>query len=249
MRAAASKAVELDPLLAEAHDAFGIAMARDADWALSERSFRRAIELNPGNSDAHRHFAIYFLLTLGRIDDALQQFGLAERTDPLSPELHFQTAYALLSASRFDAAARQCDKLPADFWGKPECASRVLLGQGRITEAIHVLEAKYRQGVPDGSEVRGYLGYAYARAGRRADVETMAASLPAINPFNMALISAGLGDKDRCFEALERAAIAGPARMGWALGFPEYAVLRGDPRLATLRLRVGLPSAEGRPTK
>ena len=243
MRAAAARAVELDPLLPEAHDALGIALARDADWPQSERSFRRALELNPRNADTHRHFALHYFLTLGRLDEALEQFSLAERNDPLSAELHFQTAYALLSASRFEQASRRCDKLPADFWGKPECTSRVLLGQGRIDEAIQVLETRYRAGVTAGSEVRGYLGYAYARAGRRADVEAVAANLPALNPFNMALISAGLGDKDRCIEALERAVIAGPGRLGWALGFPEYAVLKGDPRLTKLRASVGLPAS------
>lgn len=242
MRAAATRAVELDPLLTEAHDALGIALARDSNWRESERSFRRAIELNPGNADAHRHFAIYMLLAVGRIDEALEQFGLAERRDPLSAELHFQAAYALLSAGRFDDASRRCEKLPADFWGKPECTSRVLLGKGRVDEAIGVLEARYREGVPEGSEVRGYLGYAYARAGRRADLDALSSNLSGMNPFNMALISAGLGDKDRCLEALERATIAGPGRLGWALGFPEYAVLRGDPRVATLRARVGLPA-------
>ena len=120
----------------------------------------------------------------------------------------------------------------------------MLLGQGRIDQAIRVLEARYREGVPAGSEVRGYLGYAYARAGRRADLDALTANLSAMNPFNAALIFAGLGDRNRCFEALERAATAGPSRLGWALGFPEYAVLRGDPRLTMLRARVGLPAPD-----
>ena len=119
--------------------------------------------------------------------------------------------------------------------------SRVLLGQGKTDEAIQVLETRYRQGVAAGSEVQGYLGYAYAKAGRLSDVEALAARIPAINPFNSALISAGLGDKDRCFEALQRAVIAGPGRIGWALGFPEYAILRGDPRMTKLRTQAGLP--------
>ena len=117
--------------------------------------------------------------------------------------------------------------------------SRVLLGQGKTDEAIQVLETRYRQGVAAGSEVQGYLGYAYAKAGRLSDVEALAARIPAINPFNSALIFAGLGDKDRCFEALQRAVIAGPGRIGWALGFPEYAILRGDPRMTKLQTQAG----------
>ena len=51
MRAAAEKAIQLDPLLAEAHDALGMVYARDGQWEQSEKSFRRAIELDPSRSD------------------------------------------------------------------------------------------------------------------------------------------------------------------------------------------------------
>jgi TolB-like protein len=54
MRAAAEKAIQLDPLLAEAHDALGMAYARDGQWAQSEKSFRRAIELDPNNSQTYQ---------------------------------------------------------------------------------------------------------------------------------------------------------------------------------------------------
>jgi hypothetical protein len=56
-----------------------------------------------------------------------------------------------------------------------------------------------------------------------------------------AVIFAGLGDKDRCLEALDRGATAGPCRIAWVLAFPEYRVLRGDPRVKDLRKKVGLP--------
>ena len=56
MRAAAEKAIRLDPLLAEAHDALGMAYARDAQWEQSEKSFRRAIELDPNRSETLRSF-------------------------------------------------------------------------------------------------------------------------------------------------------------------------------------------------
>jgi tetratricopeptide (TPR) repeat protein len=62
MRAAAEKAIQLDPLLAEAHDALGMAHTRDGQWEQSERSFRRAIELDPGRSASYRHFATILLL-------------------------------------------------------------------------------------------------------------------------------------------------------------------------------------------
>ena len=86
MRAAAEKAIQLDPLLAEAHDALGMAYARDAQWEQSEKSFRRAIELDWQPLDVARHFATYLLLPLGRIEEALKQLRIAEKADPLSPD-------------------------------------------------------------------------------------------------------------------------------------------------------------------
>jgi tetratricopeptide (TPR) repeat protein len=133
----------------------------------------------------------------------------------------------LSSGGQFDQAAIHCGKVPANYWAKSECIGEARLAQGRIDEAIQILETAFHQGVTPGSAVRGYLGNAYAQAGRRDDAEKFAASTPSINPFNRALIFAGLGDKDRAFEALNEAAAAGPFRIGRALTFPEFALLRG----------------------
>ncbi len=241
MRAAAEKAIELDPLLAQAHHALGMIYARDAQWGQSEKSFLRAIELDPSRSDTRCNFALFLLLPLGRMEEALRQLRAAERSDPLSPVVHYDLAYTLHSSNRYDEAAAMCGKLPADDSDRSWCLGRARLGQGRIGEAIRILEPALDRGVPAGSQVRGELGYAYGRAGRRGDAEKLMASTPSINPFNQALISAGLGDKDRTFEALDRAASAGPFRIGRALTFPEFALLRGDPRVKALRKKVGLP--------
>jgi tetratricopeptide (TPR) repeat protein len=241
MRAASEKAIQLDPLLAEAHGALGMAYARDGQWELSEKSFRRAIELDPGRSESYRHFASFLLLSLGRIEEALHQLRAAERADPLSVEGGFYLAYVLISARRFDEAAEQCEKQPMDFDDQPLLLGRARLGQDRVHEAIQILETALNRGVKPGSEVWGELGYAYARAGRREDALRVAASMPSRNPFNQALIFAGLGDKDHTFEALNLAAVGGPYRIGRALTWPEFALLLGDPRVNDLRRKVGLP--------
>jgi len=85
-----------------------------------------------------------------------------------------------------------------------------------------------------------YLGYAYGRAGRREEAEKLAAAVTP-NAFSQALIYAGLGDKDRTLEALDRMSGLGAARIGRDLNSPEFALLRGDPRVKALRKRVGLP--------
>jgi tetratricopeptide (TPR) repeat protein len=231
MRVAAEKAIRLDPLLSEAHDALGMVHARDGRWEQSETSFRRAIELDPSRSISYGHFAMYLLLPLGRIQEALQQVRVAEKADPLSAEIQYNLAYGLTSAGRYDEAAAHCERLPAGYEARSECLGRARLGQGRIGEAIQVLAATTN---------RGYLGYAYARAGRREEAEKVAADVSP-NPFNQALVFAGLGDKDRTLEALDRMTVLGPFRIGRALTFPEFALLRGDARVKALRNKVGLP--------
>src|SRR5262249_41055725 len=120
--------------------------------------------------------------------------------------------------------------------GRSECLGRARLGQGRIDEAIQILSTL--------KKVRyhgyAYLGYAYGRAGRRAEAEEVAAQV-APNAFFEALVYAGLGDKDRTLAALGGVAKLGGARIGQALNSPEFALLRGDPRVQSLRKKVGLP--------
>lgn len=224
MRSAAEKAIQLDPLLAEAHDALAMAYARDGQWRLSEQSFRRAIELDRNNSQTYDDFSGWLLWPLGRLDEAVQQMRLAVKADPLSPFMQRHLANTLISAGKFEEAAAHCV-------AAPEYMARVRLGQGRIEEAIQLL-----------STVRNsrYLGYAYGRAGRREEAEKLAfAAAP--NAYFQALIYAGLGDKDRTLDALDRVTQLGGARIGRALNSPEFALLRSDPRVKTLRAKVGLP--------
>ena len=224
MRLAAEKAIEMDPLLAEAHDALGMVYARDGRWVEAEKSFRRAIELEPSNSQAHNDLSDWLLWPLGRMEEAVRQARLAEKADPLSASIQARLGAVLISAGKFEEAAAHCI-------AAPECVARVRLGQGRIEEAIQLL-----------STVKNsrYLGYAYGRAGRREEAEKLAVAA-APNAYFQALIYAGLGDKDRTLDALDRVTQLGGARIGRALNSPEFALLRGDPRVKALRKKVGLP--------
>jgi TolB-like protein len=234
-RTAAEKAIQLDPLLAEAHDALGMVYTRDGQWEQSEKNLRRAIELDPSNSETYNHIAIWLLLPLGRIKEAVHEMLIAEKADPLSPTVQYNLAWVLISAGRCDDAAGHCLKMPRDDRRKIECLGRARLCQGRTGEAIQVLEAS--SFLPN--DLR-YLGCAYAKAGRREEAEKLAAAVSP-NPFSEAVIFAGLGDKDRTLEALGRMAPLGAVRIGRALNNPEFALLRGDPRVKELRKQVGLP--------
>jgi Flp pilus assembly protein TadD len=212
----------------------GVAYARDSRWTESEQSFRRSLELDPNSARSRGDFVMYLLLVLGRTKEALREAQLAAQSDPLSPERQFFLAYTLTLAGRYDEAASYCVKLPAAYRDKPECLGRARLGQGRIQEALQVLAPLHDRGN------RGYLGYAYGRAGRRDEAEKMLA-LIAPNPFNEALVFAGLGDKTRTLEALDRMAILGLFRVGRDLRAPEFAFVRDDPRMTALGQKVGLP--------
>jgi TolB-like protein len=242
MRAAAENAIRLDPLLAEAHDALGMVYMRDGKWAESESSFRRAIELDRSSSEAYNDFSTWLLLPLGRVNEAVHQLRLAAKADPLSPFIQQRLAAMLILAGRYEEAAAYCAS-------EPECLARARLGQGRIDEAIQILSTFNKTAAKETPEFTAgrtdlvrprYLGYAYGRAGRRADAEKLAVEV-APNAYSQALIYAGLGDKDRTLQALDRVAGLGAARIGQALNSPEFALLRGDPRVEALRKKVGLP--------
>jgi hypothetical protein len=114
--------------------------------------------------------------------------------------------------------------------------ARSRLGQGKIDEAIQILA-----NIPDsaGPQARGFLGFAYGRAGRRDEAEKMAAASK--YPNEQALIFAGLGDRERTLAALDRMAKLGPQRVGVYVNYPELGFLRDDSRLKALEKKVGLP--------
>jgi tetratricopeptide (TPR) repeat protein len=233
MRDAADKALQLDPLLPETHHALAMAYARDGKWAFAEASFRRSIELDPNHASTHSDYAYWLLAVLGRYEDALTQLRAAGQADPLSNDVLFTTALVYAQAQRYDEASGLCARLPFPA----QCFVRVRLSQERFGEAIALLESN-----PDlmrNPQNRGFLGLAYARTGRRADAEKLLAA--ATVPNEQALICAGLGDRDRTYDALKRMANFGPQRVGLYLSFPDFAFLRGDERLRAFRESLGLP--------
>ena len=234
MRIAAEKAIELDPLLAEAHEASALVYSRYGQWEQAEKSFRYAIQLDPHRSITYTEFALYLLRVLGRNNEAIQLLRIAERADPLSPEVQSAMGFLLIAAGRFNEAAEHCQRMSEEDALKKVCLGRVRLGQGNFSEAIRFLGEE-----DENPARRGFLGYAYARAGRRDEAEEMAAASGYAN--EKVLIFAGLGDKERTFEALDRMSSLGPQRTGIYLNLPELALLKDDPRLKAFRKKVGLP--------
>jgi adenylate cyclase len=241
MRAAAEKAIELDPLSAESYDALGAAYAREARWDQAEKTFRRSMELQPGRQESHGYFAQYYLLPLGRVDEAIQQLQVAEKSEPI---FRFFLGDALADIGRNEEAAVACNKLPPDYPPKDQCIPGLMARQGKAAEVIQTYGALPDD--PPAPPIRAALGCAYARTGRRDEAERVAAWFHfqgAGFPYGAALFAC-LGDKDRTFEALDHVAQIGPIRMGWFLlrvDREHPGLLSGDPRLKALRKKVGLP--------
>ena len=235
--AAAEKAIHLNPRLADSYDALGMMQARQAQWQEAERSFRRAIELAPRDPLWRNHFGGFFLLPLGRVEEALRELRRAEEIDQRSLGTQLWLGIALYAAGRFDESDRHFNRAAENDRGRSQWWAPLLLRQGKADQAIQILEPIWRDHLLDvGAEV---LGVAYARVGRRGDAERVAAIVP--RPSSKVAIFAALRDKDRTFEMLDQMIPMGPARIGYILINPDYAFLRGDPRLKELRKRVGLP--------
>ena len=235
MRPSAEKALQLDPLLAEAHAAMGVVLARDWEWSSAEAAFRRALELNRNHPSIYTSFAISTLFSQGKVEEAIRQLNTALGVDPLSRAVRGMLAWVQVSAGRYDDAIANCRRVlaenPADSHAR-QVLGRALFHKGQISEAIAIFERQ-----PFSA---GFLGYAYARSGRQPDAEQLVAQRTD-SPARLALIYAGLGDRDRTFEALERMADGRDPRVGAYLTYPEVRVIHDDPRLAALRKKLRLP--------
>jgi eukaryotic-like serine/threonine-protein kinase len=239
MRPAAVKAIELDPLLAEAHNAMGLTYSRELDWENARKSFDRAIELNPSLTQVHGNYSSSTLLPLGKSEDALTLLEAALAMDPLSLDVHRDLALAQIIAGRYDDAIanlRYVLGVDPDFPFANLQLARALTFSGRPEEAV-----AHWEGMPKSQQGwHRWLAHAYVMSGRRADAIRMAAADENDHPYRQALIQAALGDKDRTFEALDRATDIMPTRTALLLVYPEMRLLRGDPRLVALRHKLNI---------
>jgi RNA polymerase sigma factor (sigma-70 family) len=146
-------------------------------------------------------------------------------------------------AELLDDNCRRALALDPEVFGANTRCDQALLHIGEVAEAITMMEKTIGESPQlraGGGRGYGYLGYAYAITGRRAEAEAQLVKNAGL-PHQQAMIYGGLGDKDRAFEAIEQLAAINPQRaLSW-LGRPELALLRGDPRVAALRRKFGLP--------
>jgi eukaryotic-like serine/threonine-protein kinase len=241
--AAARRALALDPSEAEAHATLGHMRMHAWRWAEADREFRLAIEKSPGHAPAHQWRA-YNLASQGRLAEAVHESRTAEQLDPLSPIIAADVAQILYFAGRDEEAvaqARQTLLMNPSFAEARRILFLALLRAGRRAEAARELEAYVRH--PDGGP-GGSVGFAYARLGRRADAQRTIARLQArprgrfVPPYDLAVIHAGLGERDRAFARLEEAVSTNDPESMILPVDPRLSALRGDPRFAAVLLRM-----------
>lgn len=247
-RAAALKALELDPTLGEAHAALGlIAMNYDWDWRAAEREFQAAIRLSPQYATAHQWRGEY-LAYMGRFDEAVAEIERAAALDPLSLIIGTDTGKILILARRYDeaiASLRRTLELDPSYPLAHAFLALALSAVGDHPEAIRALQ------VPGQEDDLVFLTFAasvYARAGDRVKAKAAVARLGElskqtyVSPFLFAYAHIGVGDFDAGFEALDRmCAVRGLGAIGVKVS-PLSDPIRHDPRFASLLKRLGFAS-------
>ncbi len=246
-RAAALKALELDESLPEAHAALAIVKSLD-DWKLEEgeRDFKRAIALNPGYARAHNLYGVT-LVYRGRFDEAQVEMNRASELDPLSPFVQVGTVWPVIFARRYDQAIEQFRKiidLEPEFPNAYTNLAWAYIWKGMPAEAFAPLDKA--QSLDNFWGVAAARGYAYAVTGQHDKARQVLAELQEranreqVSDYGLAIIYAGLGEKDLAFAALGRAYQLRDEFLLMVGVDPFFDNLHSDPRFADLLRRMNL---------
>lgn len=243
-KAAAQRALELDDSLAEGHAAMALIKNGEWDWSGAESEDKRAIELNPNLALAHSDYAIY-LSNMGRFAEALSENKRAQELDPLSIKFSNRGGLILQVARRYDEAIQQFQniiKLQPDSSDAYIYLAYTYADKGMYSDAITQYQ-KFIGMSGESTSTQAYLGYAYAMSGKRKEALDLLDKLKTTTEYvaqaELAILYAGLGDKDEAFAALERAYAAHDPEVQYLKVEPHYDSLRSDSRFKDLLARAG----------
>ena len=212
-KSAALEALRLDDTIPDAHSALGTILGSgEFDWPGAEHEFRRAQELNP-SSAAFRYdyawcYAMWFLLPLGRLEEAMTEMRRALELDPLDPFYNALLGYLLYVTRQFEPAAAQLQhavELDPTFFFSYWMLSVVLVVMGRFDEAVAAAEKANELSGGD-AMTRGVLGCVYGLAGRTAEARRLMEELTArrrltyVSAFALTMVHFGLGGLDESLE-------------------------------------------------
>jgi eukaryotic-like serine/threonine-protein kinase len=249
VKEAATLAVEKDERLPEGHGALGLAKLHyDWDFVGAEQEFKRALELNPNDADI-RHDYAHYLMAMGRLVESETESKRAVELDPMGDVLNSCLCWHSFIARDYDQSVRLAEKFPDDPWDLS------ILGwdyeQKRMPEQA---VAKFKRAVevtkdtPFNSFYLAALGHAYALAGNRREAEIVLQTLSDrvkksyVSPFDLALIHAALGEKDKAFVLLDKAVAERSTFLVYSQWEPRLDPLRPDPRFKQILKQIGLPA-------
>jgi TolB-like protein len=245
--AAATRAVELAPELAETRTSLGIIQLLGWNWSAAEATLLHAIDLNPRYALAHA-FHAWLLSTVGRQREAAEAARIGYELDPLSATTNEIAALVSYHGREYDRAIRDFQRVlkrgPGSFLG--------LLGitlsyaaKGMYKEAIGHAERGVKRS-PDVNFLRGLLGAIYAMAGERESALAVVDDLTErsrsmyVGPVFLSWIYAGLGEQDPAFEWLDKAFAERSCVLGLGIRFQLYERLSSDPRFGQCLAQLGL---------
>jgi DNA-binding winged helix-turn-helix (wHTH) protein/TolB-like protein/Flp pilus assembly protein TadD len=245
-REMATKALELDDNLAEAHGSLAAAvMDYNWDWPEAEKHLKQAIALNPSYAHAHGLYSAY-LSNVGRHEEAIAEAERAQTLDPASSTSVGRVGMTYYFAGQYDRALehfrRALDLDPNDHVAHFD-TGLVYQRQGKYEEALAAMRRARALGMKDAIAVTGHI---YAVSGRRREAHQVLAELDQLSKreyvpaFHRAYIYIGLGDKERAFEWLEKAY----KDREWYLWLLKQEMvadpIRSDRRFQDLVRRIGL---------
>jgi DNA-binding winged helix-turn-helix (wHTH) protein/tetratricopeptide (TPR) repeat protein len=250
-RELSNKALALDANLADAHASLGwVQYSYDWDWAAAERSFRRALELDPDNVDAHQYYA-RLLATLGRYTEGLGEINRARELDPRSADLGVPHYAILEKRGEFDEALKVLrDSLEID--GDARFVQR---GLGKL----HLLKGDYAQVIHMAGELfpnteepdfawASMLATAYQRTGQADKAAAMHRRLKTLaerdpkSLYFLAMHYAETGRADEAVAALQRCLELREDRMAWTKDEPRFDAIKDDPRFRALLRKMNIVS-------
>ena len=244
-KAAATKALELDDTLGEAHTSLAFCLdLYDWNWDSAEREFKRAIDINPGYATAH-HWYGWHLAELGRKDEAIAEMREAANLDPLSLIISADLADLLLVARLYEQSMQQ--SLSTLAMDPTFAVAHYQLGQAYVQNRMYSdAMVEFQKAIElsgANTTFTANLAYVYALAGRRGEAvkilnEQKNRDNGYSNPAEIALIYVGLGKNDEAMTWLERAYEErfNPS----VLARPSFDPLRSDKRFHDLMHRIGL---------
>jgi len=248
IRAAASRALEIDEALAEAHISRAWwAACFDREWETSEREFKLGIELNPNYATGHHWYSL-FLTCMGRFDEAVTVIKRALKLDPFSLIINTNVGWWVnYFDRRYDQAIDQLQRtldLDANFIMAHYGLALAYNESGKYSEAI--LECEKAQRLSGGwLEMTAALGYSQALAGNRKEAEKILGELKEVLPpryvssYSIALIYFVLGKREQALDWLEKGYEEKAFFMIWLKVDPRWDSLRSEPRFVSLLQKMG----------